>query len=191
MKWKRLSKVHASQKILKEAFTIGYFGIDISKKSSVVAHYKNEKFQKEFTIQNNQNGYNYLLKYLSHFDQCRFIFESTGIYSRGMAHFCRINKIDYVEMNPLEVKLKTSSLRSWKADQADAHKLVRLAPYVSASKSQTVNSGIFIELRERARFHLENENNQNRLKVEMIEVLHQTFPGLEKLFKKTLFNDSI
>ncbi|MEL3712038.1 IS110 family transposase, partial [Staphylococcus borealis] len=40
----------------------------------------------------------------------------------------------------------------------------------------------FFELRERARFHLEIENNQNRLKNEIIELLHQTFPGLEKLF---------
>ncbi|GAB5857605.1 hypothetical protein JMUB7545_27600 [Staphylococcus aureus] len=38
-----------------------YLGVDISKRSSVVAHYKNGKFQKEFFIQNNKNGYNYLL----------------------------------------------------------------------------------------------------------------------------------
>lgn len=41
---------------------------------------------------------------------------------------------------------------------------------------------IFFELRERARFHLEIENEQNRLKFEIVEQLHQTFPGLEKLF---------
>ncbi|MGT0198108.1 hypothetical protein ACVNPZ_12985 [Staphylococcus aureus] len=37
-------------------------------------------------------------------------------------------------------------------------------------------------MRERARFHLEIENEQNRLKFEIVEQLHQTFPGLEKLF---------
>ncbi|MGZ2416262.1 transposase, partial [Staphylococcus caledonicus] len=56
----------------------------------------------------------------------QLIFEATGIYSRGMVQFCRINQIDYVEMNPLEAKFKTSSLRSWKTDQADAHKLAQL-----------------------------------------------------------------
>ena len=31
-------------------------------------------------------------------------------------------------MNPLEAKFKTSTLRSWKTDQADAHKLACLGP---------------------------------------------------------------
>lgn len=41
-----------------------YLGIDIIKRTSVIAHYFEDKFQKEFTIQNNKNGYNQLLKYL-------------------------------------------------------------------------------------------------------------------------------
>ena len=41
---------------------------------------------------------------------------------------------------------------------------------------------IFFELRERVRFHLEIENEQNRLKFQILELLHQTFPGLERLF---------
>ncbi|MEH5672048.1 hypothetical protein PO620_23845, partial [Enterobacter cloacae] len=50
-------------------------GVDISKRSSVVAHYKNGKFQKEFFIQNNKNGYNYLLKYLNDLDHPQLIFD--------------------------------------------------------------------------------------------------------------------
>ncbi|PNZ09710.1 IS110 family transposase, partial [Staphylococcus simiae] len=99
----------------------------MSKRNSVVAHYKDEKFQKEFTIQNNKNGYNYLLKYLNDLDHPQTIFESTGIYSRAMVRFCRVNQINFIEMNPLEAKFRTSSLRSWKTDQADAHKLAHLA----------------------------------------------------------------
>ncbi|HHB0319237.1 TPA: transposase, partial [Staphylococcus aureus] len=106
---------------------MNYLGVDISKRSSVVAHYHNDQFQREFTIQNNKNGYNYLLKYLNDLDHLQIIFESTGIYSRGMTRFCRINQINYIEMNPLEAKFRTSSLRSWKTDQADAHKLAQLA----------------------------------------------------------------
>ncbi|WP_336884691.1 IS110 family transposase, partial [Staphylococcus epidermidis] len=93
-----------------------YLGVDISKRSSVVAHYKNEKFQKEFFIQNNKNGYNYLLKYLNDLDHPQLIFESTGIYSRSMERFCCVNQINYIQMNPLEAKFKTSALRSWKTD---------------------------------------------------------------------------
>ncbi|MCU5745757.1 IS110 family transposase [Staphylococcus sp. SQ8-PEA] len=100
-----------------------------------------------------------------------------------MVRFCRVNQINYIELNPLEAKFKTSSLRSWKTDQSDAHKLAQLAPNLQSIKHQQSYSGIFFELRERARFHLEMENEQNRLKVEIVEALHQTFPQLEKLFK--------
>lgn len=150
----------------------------------MIAHYIDEKFQKEFTIQNNKNGYNYLLNYLNRVNQPKLIFESTGIYSRAMVRFCRVNQINYIELNPLEAKFKTSSLRSWKTDQSDAHKLAQIAPFLNDSDSlNNTNDDIYFELRERARFHLEFENEQNRLKVEIIEILHQTFPGLEKLFK--------
>ena len=105
-----------------------YLGIDISKRTSVIAHYFEDKFQKEFTIQNNKNGYNQLLKYLKKLDQPQLIFESTGVYSRAIVQFCQVNHVKYIEMNPLEAKFRTSSLRSWKTDQADAHKLAQLAP---------------------------------------------------------------
>nr|WP_157738318.1 IS110 family transposase [Staphylococcus simiae] len=156
----------------------------MSKRNSVVAHYKDEKFQKEFTIQNNKNGYNYLLKYLNDLDHPQTIFESTGIYSRAMVRFCRVNQINFIEMNPLEAKFRTSSLRSWKTDQADAHKLAHLAPTLKQTDSLSNHNhdSIFFELRERVRFHLEIENEQNRLKNEIVEILHQTFPGLENLF---------
>lgn len=162
---------------------MNYLGIDISKKTSVIAHYHDDKFQMEFTIQNNKNGYNQFLKYLNKIDQFQLVFESTGIYSRGMVQFCRVNQINYIEMNPLEAKFKTTSLRSWKTDQSDAHKLALLAPSLKSMDSLNTKQDIFFELRERARFHLEIENDQNRLKIMIIELLHQTFPGLEKLFK--------
>ncbi|HAR7071358.1 TPA: IS110 family transposase [Staphylococcus aureus] len=91
---------------------INYLGVDISKRSSVVAYYHNNQFQREFTIQNNKNGYNYLLKYLNNLDHLQNIFESTRIYSRCMTRFCRVNQINYIEINPLEGKFRTSSLRS-------------------------------------------------------------------------------
>lgn len=100
-----------------------------------------------------------------------------------MVQFCRVNQINYIELNPLEAKFKTSSLRSWKTDKSDAHKLAQLAPKFKSIDCQQSYSDIFFELRERARFHLEMENEQNRLKVEIVESLHQTFPQLEKLFK--------
>nr|WP_157738314.1 IS110 family transposase [Staphylococcus simiae] len=156
----------------------------MSKRNSVIAHYKDENFQKEFTIQNKKNGYNYLLKYLNNLEHPQIIFESTGIYSRAMVRFCRVNQINFIEINPLEAKFRTSSLRSWKTDQTDAHKLAHLASTLKQTDSLSNHNhdSIFFELRERARFHLEIENEQNRLKNEIVELLHQTFPGLENLF---------
>ncbi|MDE9949981.1 hypothetical protein O0H53_09140 [Staphylococcus pseudintermedius] len=76
---------------------INCLGIDISKSESVVAHYKDEVLVKEMVIQNNQNGYRYLKNYIKHLDSLFILFESTGIYSRGMKHFCDIHKIDDLE----------------------------------------------------------------------------------------------
>ena len=160
-----------------------YLGIDISKRTSVIAHYFEDKFQKEFTIQNNKNGYNQLLKYLKKLNQPQLIFESTGVYSRGIVQFCQVNHVKYIEMNPLEAKFKTNSLRSWKTDNSDAHKLAQLGLTLKSTDSLNTKNEIYFELRERVRFHLEIEKNQSRLKVQIIELLHQTFPGLEKLFK--------
>ncbi|EIQ4000974.1 transposase, partial [Staphylococcus pseudintermedius] len=115
---------------------INCLGIDIGKSESVVAHYKDEVLVKEMVIQNNQNGYRYLKNYIKHLDSLFILFESTGIYSRGMKRFCEIHKIDYLEMNPLEAKFKTSSLRSWKTDKSDAHKLALLAFRMKDSKVQ-------------------------------------------------------
>uniref|UniRef100_UPI0021F3A9FB IS110 family transposase n=3 Tax=Staphylococcus epidermidis TaxID=1282 RepID=UPI0021F3A9FB len=107
----------------------------------------------------------------------QLIFESTGIYSRGMQRFCCVNQINYIQMNPLEAKFKTSTLRSWKTDQADAHKLACLGPTLKQTGNLPIHELIFFELRERVRFHLEIENEQNRLKFQILELLHQTFPG--------------
>ncbi len=37
-------------------------------------------------------------------------------------------------------------------------------------------------MRERARFHLKSKMNKIGLNLKFVEQLHQTFPGLEKLF---------
>ncbi|RUN52124.1 hypothetical protein AZ885_10145 [Staphylococcus epidermidis] len=52
-----------------------------------------------------------------------------------MERFCCVNQINYIQMNPLEAKFKTSALRSWKTDQADAHKLACLGPTLKQTGS--------------------------------------------------------
>ena len=45
-------------------------------------------------------------------------------------------------MNPLEAKFKTSALRSWKTDQADAHKAC-LGPTLKQTDSLPIHELIF------------------------------------------------
>ena len=61
----------------------------------------------------NQKWLQLFTKYLNDLHHPQLIFESTGIYSRGMERFCCVNQINYIQMNPLEAKFKTSALRSW------------------------------------------------------------------------------
>ena len=47
-------------------------------------------------------------------------------------------------MNPLEAKFKTSALRSWKTDQADAHKLACLGPTLKQTDNLPIHELIFL-----------------------------------------------
>ena len=57
------------------------------------------------------------------------------MYSRGIVQFCQVNHVKYIEMNPLEAKFKTNSLRSWKTDNSDAHKLAQLGLTLKSTDS--------------------------------------------------------
>jgi Transposase. len=50
-------------------------------------------------------------------------FEATGIYSRVIEHFCETNGLRFCRLNPLELHLKSESLRRVKTDQKDAHRI--------------------------------------------------------------------
>ena len=104
------------------------------------------------------------------------------MYSRGIVQFCQVNHVKYIEMNPLEAKFKTNSLRSWKTDHSDAHKLAQLGPTLKYTDSLNTKMKFTLNYVNVYDFILKSKN-QSRLKVQIIELLHQTFPGLEKLFK--------
>lgn len=84
---------------------------------------------------------------MNNLDHLQNIFESTRIYSRCMTRFCRVNPINYIEINPLEAKFRTSSLRCEKPIEADAHKFAQLAPNLKATETISMYEDIFFELR--------------------------------------------
>ena len=104
------------------------------------------------------------------------------MYSRGIVQFCQVNHVKYIEMNPLEAKFKTNSLRSWKTDNSDAHKLAQLGLTLKSTDSLNTKMKFTLNYVNVYDFILKSKN-QSRLKIQIIELLHQTFPGLEKLFK--------
>ena len=104
------------------------------------------------------------------------------MYSRGIVQFCQVNHVKYIEMNPLEAKFKTNSLRSWKTDHSDAHKLAQLGPTLKYTDSLNTKNEIYFELRERVRFHLEIEKSKS-FKSSDYRITPSNLPGLEKLFK--------
>ncbi|MCO4096729.1 IS110 family transposase, partial [Macrococcus canis] len=81
--------------------TIEYFGIDVGKGKSFIAHYSNNDFVKEFELIHNGNGFNSLLSYINNYAGIYFLFEATGIYSKVIERFCKENHVPYYMINPL------------------------------------------------------------------------------------------
>lgn len=160
-----------------------YLGIDISKNQSYIAHYEDQKLINEFLFTHTKQSFQKLKVYVSSLDNTIIIYESTGVYSRPIYDFCTDNRFKFYELNPLEANFKMKSLRANKTDKADAHKLVLLGANLPSLTSKHQNRELYDELKEYARFYLELEKQENILKVQLLETMHQTFPFFEKLFK--------
>lgn len=153
-----------------------YLGIDVSKNQSYIAHYEDQKLINEFLFTHTKQSFQKLKVYVSSLDNPIIIYESTGVYSRTIYDFCTDNRFEFYELNPLEANFKMKSLRANKTDKADAHKLALLPSLTSKHQ----NRDLYDELKEYARFYLELEKQENILKVQLLETMHQTFPFFEK-----------
>lgn len=162
---------------------IEYFGIDVGKGKSFIAHYSNETFIDEFELIHNKSGFENLLNYVKQYAGIYILFESTGIYSKPLERFCNENYIPYSIVNPLESKLMTNTLRTWKTDKSDAHKLANLAKHYNKQPSQNMIKDIHIKIREVTRYYEELSNQMTYLKSTLIQLLDMTFPELQILFK--------
>lgn len=72
------------------------------------------------------------------------VFESTGIYSRPVETFCQKNQLNYYVLNPLPAKqqMEKESLRKWKADKRDAHRLAQLIGIIQGRSLFQLNLSI-------------------------------------------------
>lgn len=162
---------------------IEYFGIDVGKGKSYVAHYCNNEFKKEFELIHNKDGFDALNEYIKGYAGVYFLFESTGIYSKVIQRFCKENHIPHCMINPLEAKFLTTTLRTWKTDKSDAHKLALLAKNFNKRPSKNLSKDIYIKVRELTRWYEELNDQQSYLKISIIQILGMSFPEIQRLFK--------
>jgi len=99
---------------------------DVSKGESYKVLYQDHHCITEGKIPHNQEGFCQLLEEIIALPKLpEIVFEATGVYSRPLEKFCQDNRLAYCLLNPLEAKkqMEEGSLRSWKTDKIDAHKL--------------------------------------------------------------------
>lgn len=111
------------------------------------------------------------------------VFESTGIYSKPVEMFCQKNNLGYCLLNPLEAKkqLEQGTLRSWKTDKHDAHKLAQVHQ-LNNRLEKIHQPDLYNKLRDLSRFYQEMEAEIKRTRMYLHNALQLSFPELEQFF---------
>ena len=99
------------------------FTLDVSMGKSYCVWYRGKHCLKEFSLVHTKAGFNALRDMIKKAQKPIIYFEATGIYSRVIEHFCETNGLRFCRLNPLELHLKSESLRRVKTDQKDAHRI--------------------------------------------------------------------
>ncbi|WP_085650553.1 transposase, partial [Limosilactobacillus reuteri] len=108
-------------------------------------------------------------------------FEATGIYSRVIEHFCETNGLRFCHLNPLELHLKSESLRRVKTEQKDAH---RIALTVQENTFRLIVpwKKDYLQLHELSRFYNQLNADWNYRLNHLHTALEQVFSELKQLF---------
>lgn len=158
--------------------------LDVSKGNSYAVIYEGNVCHWEGAVEHSQTGFGGLMDKIRLLPQLpEIVFEATGIYSRPVETFCQNNALSYVLLNPLQAKkqLEEDSLRSWKTDKQDAHKLAQ----THALKKRTPKveqEGIYQAMRDLTRFYHEVEDDIKRTRMHLHNCLQLVFPELEHFF---------
>lgn len=158
--------------------------LDISMGKSYKVTYDDQTCLSEGEILHNKIGFQTLLdEILLLPEEPILVFESTGIYSKPVETFCQRNQLRYSVLNPLEAKkqLEKGTLRSWKTDKHDAHKLAQT--HQNNHRLEKVQQpDIYNELRDLSRFYQEIEGEIKRIRMYLHNALQLSFPELEQFF---------
>ncbi|WP_139785623.1 IS110 family transposase [Cytobacillus gottheilii] len=158
--------------------------LDISMGKSYKVLYDGQTCLSEGEILHNKIGFQTLIEEIwSLPDQPILVFESTGIYSKPIETFCQKNNLNYCLLNPLESKkqLEQGTLRSWKTDKHDAHKLAKVHQLFSRPR-KIHQPEIYDDLRDLSRFYQEIEAEIKRTRMYLHHAIQLSFPELEQFF---------
>ncbi|MCC9079221.1 IS110 family transposase [Enterococcus faecium] len=162
--------------------------LDVSMGHSYSVLYKDDTCLFEDEIEHTQRGFHALLEEIQHLpERPLIVFEATGIYSRPVEKFFQDHHFSYCLLNPLEAKkqMEESTLRSWKTDKSDAHRLAQ-THLKNQRQPKEVQSNFYLEMRDLARFYQEIEKKITRLRMDLHNCLQLTFPELEQFFSNRL-----
>ena len=162
--------------------------LDVSMKKSYAVIYEGATCLWEGVVAHTRTGFAGLLNEVQRLPQApEVVFEATGVYSRPVEAFCQKNELAYALLNPLQAKkqLEEDTLRSWKTDKQDAHKLAQ----THAGKRRTpkvVQEDIYQDLRDLSRFYQEVEEEIKRTRMHLHNCLQLVFPELEQFFSNKI-----
>jgi len=158
--------------------------LDISMGKSYKVVYDGQHCLSEGEVIHNQAGFQELINEIRSLpEELMLVFESTGVYSKPVETFCQKNQLRYCILNPLAAKkqLEQGTLRSWKTDKHDAHKLAQVHQQ-NDRPEKTNQSDIYIEMRDLSRFYQEIEDEIKRTRMNLHNALQLNFPELEQFF---------
>ncbi|GGA65631.1 hypothetical protein GCM10008025_06790 [Ornithinibacillus halotolerans] len=158
--------------------------LDVSMGKSYKVVYYGQTCLSEGELLHDKPGFQMLLdEILSLPEEPIIVFEATGIYSKPVETFCQRNQLRYSLLNPLEAKkqLEEGTLRSWKTDKHDAHKLAQTHQQ-NYRMEKIQQSDIYKDLRDLSRFYQEVEVEIKRIRMYLHNAIQLSFPELELFF---------
>lgn len=162
-------------------------GIDVSKGKSTVAVLRplGEIVAKPFDVCHTKSGIRNLVNYLNSLDgECRIVLEHTGRYYEPMARWLSDAGLFVSAVNPKLIKdFDNNSLRRVKTDKADSKKIARytldkwdnLRQYTAMDTTRTK---LKVMNRQMSFF----QKQQTAYKNNLIALLDETYPGVNKIF---------
>ncbi|MDY0394418.1 transposase [Virgibacillus halophilus] len=162
--------------------------LDISMGKSYKVVYDGQNCLTEGEVIHNQAGFQELMNEIRTLpEDLMLVFESTGIYSKPVETFCQKNQLRYCILNPLAAKkqLAQGTLRSWKTDKHDAHKLAQV--HQQNDRPEKIQQpDVYNELRDLSRFYQEIEDDIKRTRMYLHNALQLSFPELERFFSSRI-----